>query len=260
MNTSELRSLLEEKYNEYCTPAFIDDDPISIPHYFSKKEDIEIAGFCAAMLAWGQRQQIIKSARSLMQMMDYAPYDFLTGATTKELMPFQSFVYRTFNGDDCIFFMRSLRNIYMKHHGLEAVFTEGYHRHGDLYAAIVMFRNTFFEIDHLPRSEKHISNPARNSACKRLHLFLRWMVRSNIRGVDFGLWNEIPASKLYCPLDVHTSNVSRALGLLKIKENNKKAVEELTGNLRHFDPEDPVKYDFSLFGLGFYNKICNFDV
>ncbi|HPB25824.1 MAG TPA: TIGR02757 family protein [Bacteroidales bacterium] len=260
MNTSELRELLDEKYDEYCTPAFIDDDPISVPHYFSKKEDIEIAGFFAAMLAWGQRQQIIKSARNLMQMMDYAPFDFLTGATKKELNPFKSFVYRTFNGNDCVFFLHSLKNIYLKHQGLEAVFIEGYRRYGDLFAAIGMFRTVFFETAHLPRSEKHISDPARNSACKRLHLFLRWMVRSNNRGVDFGLWKEIPASKLYCPLDLHTGNVSRALGLLNIKENNKKAVEELTGSLRCFDPEDPVKYDFSLFGLGFYNKICNFDV
>ena len=195
-----------------------------------------------------------------MQMMDYAPFDFLTGAKKKELNPFKSFLYRTFNGDDCVFFLHSLKNIYLKHRGLEAVFNEGYRRYGDLFAAIGMFRAVFFETAHLPRSEKHVSNPARNSACKRLHLFLRWMVRSNNRGVDFGLWKEIPASKLYCPLDVHTGNVSRALGLLNIKENNKKAVEELTGSLRRFDPEDPVKYDFSLFGLGFYNKICNFDV
>jgi len=154
MNTSELRELLDEKYDEYCTPAFIDDDPISVPHYFSKKEDIEIAGFFAAMLAWGQRQQIIKSARNLMQMMDYAPFDFLTGATKKELNPFKSFVYRTFNGNDCVFFLHSLKNIYLKHQGLEAVFIEGYRRYGDLFAAIGMFRTVFLK--------RHTCRAARN--------------------------------------------------------------------------------------------------
>ncbi len=255
MDTSDLKNLLDEKYNEYGTRAFIADDPISVPHNFTKKEDIEIAGFFAAILAWGQRPQIIHSASKLMQMMDNAPYDFITAATRKDLDPFGKFTHRTFNGEDCRFFIRSIRNIYLKHKGMEQVFTSSFKQHGDLNPALTQFRKVFFEITHFPESEKHISSPLKNSACKRINLFLRWMVRNDGRGVDFGLWKEIPASKLYCPLDVHTGNTSRELGLLKIKSNNWKAVEELTGMLRNFDPADPVKYDYALFGLGINNKV-----
>ena len=260
MDTSELKQLLDEKYDEYNRQAFIADDPISVPHLFTKKEDIEIAGFFAALLAWGQRPQIIRSTRKLMQMMDNAPYDFITAATRNDLNPFGNFVHRTFDGEDCRFFIRSLRNIYIKHQGLEQVFTSAFKQHGDMGPAITGFRKIFFEITHFPESEKHISSPQKNSACKRINLFLRWMVRDDGRGVDFGLWKGIPASKLYCPLDTHTGNTSRELGLLKIKQDNWNAVEELTDALKKFDPDDPVKYDFSLFGLGINNKIRKFDV
>jgi len=260
MTDNELKELLDEKFEEYNTPAFIDNDPICVPHLFTKKEDIEIAGFFAAMLAWGQRPQIIRSATKLMQMMDNEPYNFITAATRNDLDQFGKFVHRTFDGEDCRFFIRSLRNIYLKHQGLEQVFTAAYKQHNDIGPAITAFRKAFYEITHFPRSEKHISSPVKNSACKRINLFLRWMVRNDGKGVDFGLWKEIPASKLYCPLDVHTGNTSRELGLLKIKLNNWNAVEELTDALKKFDPNDPVKYDFSLFGLGINNKNSKFEV
>lgn len=260
MDDYELKELLDEKFEEYNTPAFIENDPVSVPHFFTKKEDIEIAGFFAAMFAWGQRPQIIRSATKLMLMMDNEPYNFITAATRNDLDQFGKFVHRTFNGEDCRFFIRSLRNIYLKHHGLEQLFTAAFKQHGEIGPAIIAFRKAFYEITHFPRSEKHISSPIKNSSCKRINLFLRWMVRDDGRGVDFGLWKEIPTSKLYCPLDVHTGNTSRELGLLKTKLNNWKAVEELTNTLKKFDPKDPVKYDFSLFGLGINNKISKFGV
>ena len=260
MDDYELKELLDEKFEEYNTPAFIEYDPISGPHFFTKKEDIEIAGFFAALFAWGQRPQIIRSATKLMLMMDNEPYNFITTATRKDLEHFGKFVHRTFNGEDCRFFIRSLRNIYLKHQGLEQVFTVAYKQYGGIGPAITSFRKVFYETTHFPRSEKHISSPLKNSACKRINLFLRWMVRNDSRGVDFGLWKEIPTAKLYCPLDVHTGNTARELGLIKTKQNNWKAVEELTQTLKKFDPDDPVKYDFSLFGLGINNKISKFDV
>lgn len=255
MNFNELKELLDEKYEQYNTLAFIENDPVGVPHRFTKKEDIEIAGFFAAILAWGKRPQIIRSANKLMQMMDDDPYNFITAATKNDLDIFGKFVHRTFNGEDCRFFIRSLRNIYLKHQGMEKVFTSAFEQKQDIKIAIAGFRKVFFEITHFPRSEKHISNPLKDSACKRINLFLRWMVRNDGRGVDFGLWKGIPASKLYCPLDVHTGNTSRALGLIQIKQNNWKAVEELTEMLKKFDANDPVKYDFSLFGLGIYDKV-----
>lgn len=251
MTQNEINKLLDEKYEEFNNTAFIIDDPISIPHLFTRKEDVEISAFFAAILAWGQRTQIILNADKLMQIMDYSPYQFITTATKEDLGSFQNFVYRTFNGTDCVFFIRSLQKIYNKHDGLEKVFTDAYKKYGSIKMAISVFRKIFFSTPHLRHSEKHISDPIKNSACKRLNLFLRWMVRQDNRGVDFGLWKGIPPSALYCPLDVHTGETSRELGLLSIKQNNWKAVEELTCKLRKFDPVDPVKYDFSLFGLGF---------
>ncbi|HOY32347.1 MAG TPA: TIGR02757 family protein [Bacteroidales bacterium] len=254
---SELKELLDEKYEEYNNQTFIEHDPVSVPHLFTKKEDIEIAGFISASLAWGQRSQILRSAKKLMQMMDYAPYDFITHATKKELDPFRSFIYRTFNGDDCRFFVLSLRNIYLEHQGLEKIFTSAFKQYGDLSPAIESFRNVFLKTPHLHRCEKHIASPLKNSACKRINLFLRWMIRSDDSHVDFGIWKEIPPNKLYCPLDVHTGHIARELGLLKIKTNNWPAVEMLTDALKKFDPQDPVKYDFALFGLGINKLICS---
>jgi uncharacterized protein (TIGR02757 family) len=254
MTFRELKELLDEKYEQYNRPAFIADDPVMVPHQFSRKEDIEIAGFFAATLAWGQRPQIIRSSLQLMQMMDQQPYEFISTASEQEISSFSGFVYRTFNGQDCMFFIRALKNMYARHGGPEAVFTEAYLRHKDIKAAISEFRSLFLSIPHAGRSEKHISNAAKDSACKRINLFLRWMVRSDKRGVDFGLWKGIPMSALYCPLDVHTGNTSRELGLLINQQNNWKAVAELTENLRRFDALDPVKYDYALFGLGIYDS------
>ncbi len=248
----ELKDFLEEKYELYDRPRFIQDDPVAIPHEFTAKEDIEIAGFLTAIIAWGNRKSILNNARELLRRTDFAPAEFIRGADESDFEPFNSFVHRTFNGSDCLFFMRSLQNIYRHYGGLERVFTEGYLADQTVKSAIVHFRSLFFSIEHPQHALKHIADPSKNASAKRLNMFLRWMVRKDQRDVDFGLWNGIPASSLHCPLDVHTGNVGRKLGLLQRNANDWKAVEELTGALRRFDPDDPVKYDYALFGLGIY--------
>lgn len=246
----DLREFLEEQYDLYNRPDFITLDPVSIPHQFTKKEDIEIAGFFAATIAWGQRPTILKNANELMRRMDNAPHDFIQHHLPKDRKQFQNFVHRTFNGVDCMYFLQSLQNIYRKQGSLEQTFTGE-----DARNAILNFRTTFFSTKHPSRSKKHISLPplkedAAGSSCKRLNMFLRWMVRKDKRGVDFGIWNNMKMDQLMCPLDVHSGNVARKLGLLKRKQNDWQAVEELTKSLRKFDPNDPVKYDFALFGMG----------
>lgn len=246
-----LKDFLEEKYHQYNNKRFIENDPISIPHLFYKKEDIEIAGFLAATIAWGNRKSIISNALKLMTWMDNSPAAFILHHSKKDLIPFERFVHRTFNGKDCLFFIRSLKNIYKNHNGLESAF--GHLPEGPGFQIkhnIIHFRAKFLETDHLHRSEKHISNPAQKSSAKRLCMFLRWMSRKDKKGVDFGIWKNIPPSQLCLPLDVHTGNVSRSLGLLNRKQNDWQAVEEITSALRSMDPKDPVKYDFALFGLG----------
>jgi uncharacterized protein (TIGR02757 family) len=247
-----MKEFLDESYLKYNNKRFIENDPICIPHRFSKKEDIEIAAFLASTIAWGNRRSIINNAAKLMQWMDNDPHAFILDHSKKDLNPFENFVHRTFNGKDCIFFIESLRNIYADHNGLEKAFILPANTNEEfpLKERIVHFRNLFFETRHLKRSEKHISNPAAKSSAKRLCMFLRWMVRNDKKGVDFGIWKSIQPSELCLPLDVHTGNVSRALGLLKRKQNDWQAVEEITSVLRNFDPKDPVKYDFALFGLG----------
>ena len=254
MDFKEHKEFLDNKYYQYNKPEFITTDPVSIPHRFTKKEDIEIASFLAATIAWGFRPNIIKSADKMMKMLNYSPYNFVINANSKELKSLQTFVHRTFNGDDLLFFIHSLKNIYQNHNGLQDVFYNGYRKNKSIKESIIYFRKIFFECEHLQRSEKHISNPEKNSACKRLNLFLRWMIRNDKCGVDFGLWKNFSASTLLCPLDLHSGNVSRKLGLLTRKQSDWKAVEELTANLRKFDPNDPVKYDFALFGLGIFEK------
>jgi len=249
----ELRDFLEEKTDLYNRPSFITLDPVSIPHLFTKKEDIEIAGFLAATIAWGQRPTILRNARALMERMDMSPHNFLLDAKAKELKRFEDFVHRTFNGVDCVYFMKALRTMYVQHGGLESVFNTGFAMEGAV-TAIVRFRNMFFETAHPARTRKHVSDPSAGSSAKRLHMFLRWMVRNDKRGVDFGIWKKISPAKLLCPLDVHSGNVARKLGLLQRSQNDAKAVEELTARLRSFDPADPVKYDFALFGLGVFEK------
>jgi uncharacterized protein (TIGR02757 family) len=255
MNHSELYTFLEESYIRYNTPQFIENDPISIPHLFDKKEDIEIAAFITATIAWGNRKSIIANAEKIMKHMGYFPHEFIINGSNRDFEALGKFVHRTFNGTDLIFFLHSLQNIYTHHRGLETVFTEGYKNNKSLFDALMHFRNVFFEIPHLNRTEKHVANVAKKSSGKRLCMFLRWMIRNDKRGVDFGLWNQIPPSKLMLPLDVHTGNVSRKLNLLTRKQNDWQAVEQLTENLRKFDRTDPVKYDFALFGLGVNKQI-----
>ncbi len=252
LSHQELFDFLEAKYEQYNHPEFIETDPISIPHRFTRKEDIEIAAFLTATISWGNRLSILKDADRLLGMMGFSPYEFILHSGRYETEQFESFYHRTFNGTDCIFFLESLKNIYQHHDGLESLFlpddTTG------IKGALCRFRSTFLEIDHTHRSEKHVADPFRGASAKRLLMFLRWMVRNDHRGVDFGLWNKISPSILMCPLDIHSGNVARKLGLLKRKQNDWKAVEELTENLRQFDPKDPVKYDFALFGLGVFEK------
>ena len=255
MSTSlnDLQTFLDSKVNQYNNPSFIDTDPISIPHQFTRKEDIEISGFLAATIAWGNRKSIIKNANRMVELMGESPYDFVMNHDEKHLEPLLGFVHRTFNGRDFIGFINGLRHIYLHHSGLEGVFTN-YQAKDSLQAAITKFKELFFEADLLPRTQKHISNPLKGSSAKRINMYLRWLVRKDNAGVDFGLWESIPASSLSCPLDVHSGNVARKLGLLNRKQNDAKAVKELDASLRQLDPTDPVKYDFALFGLGVFEK------
>lgn len=251
MKRAELKEFLDAKVNQYNNVKFIESDPIQVPHQFNKKEDIEIAGFLTATIAWGNRKSIINNAKRLMDLLDNSPYDFVINHTETDLEKLQPFVHRTFNGNDCIQFIKSLQHIYKTHNGLEAVFV----RHAEkdsLQKSISKFKNTFFEIEHLQRTQKHVSDPLKNSAAKRINMFLRWMVRNDNAGVDFGIWESLSPSQLSCPLDVHSGNVARKLGFLKRKQNDAKALVELDTTLRKLDKNDPVKYDFALFGLGVF--------
>lgn len=251
---SELKDFLDYKYSVYNQPLFIETDPVCIPHQFSSPYDIEISGFLTATIAWGQRKSILKNATRLMAQMSGKPYEFLMEATDKQILKASEFVHRTFNRDDTYYFMKSLRNIYMQHGGLKTVFEDAYRKHGNIKLCLTDFRNLFLSLNPAQRTCKHVSDVTRDSSAKRLNMYLRWLVRSDKHGVDFGLWKGIPASALYLPLDVHTGNVSRKLQLLQRKQNDWKAVEEITERLRIFDPQDPVKYDFALFGLGVFEK------
>lgn len=253
--SDQIKEMLDEKYHQYNVKGFISDDPIQIPHLFSKKEDMEIAGFLTATIAWGNRRSIINNASRLMALMDNAPHEFVTDHSAKDLKRFEGFVHRTFNSIDSVFFIRSLKNIYIKHGSMEQAFSNGIKEGDDVKGAIINFRKEFLRTKHEKRSEKHISDPLRNSSAKRLCMYLRWMVRKDARGVDLGIWRSIKPSQLCLPLDVHTGNVSRKLGLLLRKQDDWKAVDEITKVLRVFDPKDPIKYDFSLFGLGVSKEI-----
>lgn len=249
-NDKKLINFLNQKVAFYNQPAFIANDPISIPHQFVKKEDIEIAGFITALISWGRRDMIIKTGRQIMHLMGNRPYDFIMNENLRVLHVFNSFYYRTLKSDDLIFLLTALRNIYMDNNGLEAIANHSFYHSSSVKDVIIGIRKTLLNTPHLSRSEKHLSNPAGGSAAKRINMFLRWMVRNDNNGVDFGIWQEIPQKKLMCPLDVHSGSVARKLGLLKRRQDDWKAVEELTHNLRKLDPEDPVKYDFALYGIG----------
>jgi len=248
MNKKELKQFLNEKALQYENPDFIPHDPIQIPHRFQLKEDIEIAAFLTATIAWGNRKSIITNAGKMMELMGQSPYDFVM-SYEQGTAYFEGFVHRTFNAIDLETFIRGLQHIYTHYQGLEKLFADQTTPHST-QSAIHQFKKIFFEISHLPRTTKHISDPEKNSATKRINMFLRWMVRDATAGVDFGLWKSIRPSQLSCPLDVHTGNVGRKLKLLSRKQNDQKALNELDNSLRKLDPIDPVKYDFALFGLG----------
>lgn len=250
-----LAELLIDRYNRYNVPAYVDDDPIKIPHIFSRKEDIEIAAFLSASIAWGLRKTIINNGLKLMKMMDMAPYQFVMEADEKDLEVLNGFVHRTFNGIDCRYFILSLRNIYQNYGGPEQVFTKGFQKDESILSSLIYFRGVFLSIPHDKRTEKHVSDVSRNSTAKRLNMLLRWMVRSDNQCIDFGLWKDIPTSALMLPLDVHTGNVGRALGILTRKQNDWFAVEEITSFLRSIDPNDPVKFDYALFGMGLNKEL-----
>jgi uncharacterized protein (TIGR02757 family) len=253
LKKSELKEFLDEKVELYNRPSFIDSDPISIPHQFTKKQDIEIAGFLAATIAWGNRTMILRNGRRMMEIMDNSPYDFIMNSEPSDFEEINGFVHRTFNSTDMIFFLKALQNIYRNKGGLETIFTS-HMTPVSLQPAIHEFHKIFFEIAHEKRTERHVSDPFKGSASKKLNMFLRWMVRKDSSGVDFGIWKGIDPSGLFIPLDLHSGNTARKLGLLSRKANDWKAVEELTAVLRQFDPADPVKYDFALFGLGVNEK------
>lgn len=253
LDLEPLREFLDEKVLQYNTPSFIELDPIQIPHLYSIKEDIEIAGFLAATISWGNRKSIIKNAKRMMELMGNSPYDFIINHKDEQLNKIDGFVHRTFNSTDLITFISALKHLYCKKNGLEGIFTE-YQTSKTIQPAIHQFKKEFFSVPHLERTRKHLPDPDLGSAAKRINMFLRWMIRKDNAGVDFGIWKNISSSILSCPLDVHSGNVARKLGLLNRKQNDAKAVMELDCVLRQMDSQDPVKYDYALFGLGIYEK------
>lgn len=248
----DLKDFLDEKYVQYNRIDFIKDDPIQIPHLFSKKQDVEIMGFITAVLAWGQRITIINKSKELINRMDNAPYDFIVNHQELDLKKMLGFKHRTFNELDLLYFISVFKSHYAKYDSLEDIFIKGITKKSvHIEIGLVNFRNTFFDSEFAPqRTFKHVSTPANNSACKRLNMFLRWMVRKDEYKVDFGIWNRITAAQLICPCDVHVDRVARKLGLIKRKKTDWHTAVELTNNLKKLDASDPVKYDFALFGLG----------
>ena len=250
LTKSELKEFLDEKVYKYNQKKFIDSDPIQVPHSFNKKEDIEISSFLTSIIAWGQRKTIINNSFKMMEALDYSPHDFILNASEKEINKLK-IIHRTFNEIDFRYFIRTLKIIYKNHKGLESFFISKQNT-DNLHYNIHNFKKFFFHHKHPKRTTKHISDPLKGSACKRINMFLRWMVRKDNIGVDFGIWKKISPSVLSCPLDIHTGNVGRKLGLIARKQNDIKAVIELDKNLKKMDPNDPVKYDYALFGLGVF--------
>lgn len=250
MNFKQLKSFLDKKAVEYNRPNFIINDPVSIPHRFSKRQDIEIAGLIAAVFAWGQRKTIINKSWEFLSMMDNAPYHFVLNHTTQDLNPFLKFKHRTFNSTDALYFIYFFHWYYSKYNSLEEAFLISKDDE-TVEKGLIHFFNLFFSLPQAPmRTRKHVSTPERKSACKRLNMFLRWMVRHDGAGVDFGLWKEIRPAQLVCPCDLHVDRVARKLGLIRRRQTDWKTALELTSSLKALDPVDPVKYDFALFGLG----------
>lgn len=248
---AQLKAFLNNRADMYNRPSFIGLDPVSIPHRFSQREDIEIAGFLAATISWGNRVAILRSADRMLAYMGNSPYDFVINHRDRDLKVIEGCIHRTFNAEDFIYFIEALKYIYLEKGGMEAIYAR-YQTSDSLQPSIHEFRKIFFELPHNDRTRRHLSDPFAGSAAKRINMFLRWMVRNDDRGVDFGLWRSISPSVLSCPLDVHSGNVARKLGLLKRKQSDAKAVAELDAALRKMDPVDPVKYDYALFGLGVF--------
>lgn len=251
LTKEELKEFLDEKVELYNRPSFIELDPISIPHRYTSKGDIEIAGFLAATIAWGNRKMILRSSVRMMEILDDSPFEFIVNSSDCELDQAVRFVHRTFNSADLAYFLKALRNIYRNRGGLERIF-EAYKTSDSLQPAIHELHRIFFELPHDKKTERHVSDPFKGSAAKKINMYLRWMIRKDNKGVDFGIWDSISPSILSCPLDIHSGNIARKLGILKRKQNDSKAVAELDAFLRMLDKEDPVKYDFALFGLGVF--------
>lgn len=252
----ELLDFLEYKVAEYNRPDFIENDPIAIPHRYLLKEDIEIAGFLVATISWGNRKSIVKNGHRMMELLGNSPYDFVMSCTPYQLKRLEGFVHRTFNSTDFTCFIKGIKNIYVKFGGIENIFCENA-TSDSLQPAIHQFKKLFFSIPHPDRTTKHISDPFRNSAAKKINMYLRWMIRKDNTGVDFGIWKSISPRILSCPLDVHSGNVARKLGLLNRRQDDATAVLELDSSLRKFDKDDPVKYDFALFGLGIFENFSS---
>lgn len=271
----DLRAFLDRKVAEYNRPAFIPHDPISIPHQYNKQQDIEIAGFFAAIFSWGNRTTIIRKTQELMQLMDRAPYQFIRQHTDNDLQRFLDFRHRTFNATDLLYFIAFFRHHYRRYDSLEDAFLLPWEKTGapdhgwEAERALSAFYHYFFSLDDPcgnqpddrasastvpPRTRKHIASPERHSSCKRINMFLRWMVRKDDQGVDLGLWRRIPPARLICPLDLHVARVARRFDLLSRTPSDWLAAMELTRHLLLLDPDDPVKYDFALFGLGLIEK------
>ena len=256
MSNKQVYELLESKYKEYNEPAFIANDPVSVPHRFTKKQDIEIAAFFAATIAWGNRKAIITSANRFVELMDNAPHDFVINHKEQDLKGFLNFKHRTFNPTDALYFIEFFKEHYAKYDSLEDAFLQDAVKSVNAEPLLINFHNYFFSLEDAPhRTRKHVATPARGSTCKRMNMFLRWMVRKDKSGVDFGLWKKIKPAQLLIPLDVHVDRTARKLGLIKRKQTDWQAVLELTESLRAFDPKDPVKYDFALFGLSVLDKM-----
>lgn len=248
---NELKDFLDSKVLQYNTIDFIEPDPISVPHRYFLKEDIEIAGFLASTIAWGNRKMITKNGHRMMDLLGNSPYDFVMSHDDYQLERLDGFVHRTFNSEDFKHFIKALKHIYTNKGGLQQIFVE-HQTDTSLQPAIHALNEAFFEIPYLSRTRKHVADPNKGSVAKKINMCLRWFVRNDNSGVDLGIWKNISPSKLSCPLDVHSGNVARKLGLLTRKQNDGKALNELDDSLRLLDPHDPVKYDFALFGLGIF--------
>jgi uncharacterized protein (TIGR02757 family) len=253
MNSLELKEFLDYKVDQYNTKSFVEPDPISIPHRYTLKEDIEIAGLLVAIISWGNRKLIVENGHKMMNLIGNSPYDFVMSHKQSDFEKLEYCIYRTLNKTDLSYILKGLKHVYKSHGGIEEVFKRNA-TVDSLQPAIHQFKKTLFEIPHTPRTQKHIPDPMKGSAAKKINMYLRWMIRKDNKGVDFGIWNSIPQSILSCPLDLHSGNVARKLGLLTRKQDNAKAVLELDISLRKLDSLDPVKYDFALFGLGIFEN------